>query len=100
MQARVGRVLGTIAGVAELAITPVGVVADEVPRQRAALRETAHRPWPLPDGSWLMGQTWYDLLFAHWAVPPEVLRPLVPSPLALDLRDDRAWLGVTPFMVG
>ncbi|MFL5876045.1 MAG: DUF2071 domain-containing protein [Solirubrobacteraceae bacterium] len=28
-----------------------------------------------------MGQTWYDLLFAHWAVAPEALGPLVPPPL-------------------
>jgi uncharacterized protein YqjF (DUF2071 family) len=92
--------LRTIGGMAELAVLPVGLLADEVPRQRAALRETAHRPWALPKGPWLMGQTWYDLLFAHWAVAPELLRPLVPPPLALDLRDDRAWLGITPFRVG
>jgi uncharacterized protein YqjF (DUF2071 family) len=92
--------LRTIAGVAEIAVSPVGLIADEVPRQRAALRETAHRPWPLPDGPWLMGQTWYDLLFAHWAVPPDVLRTLVPAPLRLDLRDGEAWLGITPFRVG
>ncbi|MEA2362633.1 MAG: uncharacterized protein QOD71_1778 [Thermoleophilaceae bacterium] len=92
-------VLQAIAGVAELAVSPVGLVADEVPRQRAALRDTAHRPWPLPTDPWLMGQTWYELLFAHWAVAPEVLGPLVPHPLELDLRDGRAWLGITPFRV-
>jgi uncharacterized protein len=47
-----------------------------------------------------MGQTWYDLLFAHWALPPEVVRPLVPEPLQLDERDGHAWIGVTPFVVG
>jgi uncharacterized protein len=90
----------SLTGVAELMITPVGVVADEVPRQRAALRDTSHRPWPLPKRPWLMGQTWYDLLFAHWALAPEIVRPLVPRPLQLDERDGRAWLGVTPFVVG
>jgi uncharacterized protein len=75
-------------------------VADEVPSQRAGLAETAHRPWPLPARPWLMGQTWYSLLFAHWAVRPEALRPLIPQPLELDLRDGQAWLGVTPFVVG
>jgi uncharacterized protein len=39
-------------------------------------------------------------LFAHWAVRPEALRPLLPQPLELDLRDGQAWLGVTPFVVG
>jgi uncharacterized protein YqjF (DUF2071 family) len=47
-----------------------------------------------------MGQTWYDLLFAHWALSPETLEPLIPEPLELDLRDDKAWLGVTPFVIG
>jgi uncharacterized protein YqjF (DUF2071 family) len=96
----VNRALRALTGVAELAITPVGVVADEVPRQRAALRDTPHRPWALPKRPWLMGQTWYDLLFAHWALAPEMVRPLVPRPLQLDERDGRAWLGVTPFVVG
>jgi hypothetical protein len=31
--------------------------------------ETAHRPWQLPAGPWLMEQSWHDLLFAHWPVP-------------------------------
>ena len=76
------------------------LVADEVPSQRAGLAETAHRPWPLPARPWLMGQTLYSLLFAHWAVRPEALRPLIPQPLELDLREGQAWLGVTPFVVG
>jgi uncharacterized protein YqjF (DUF2071 family) len=96
----VNRVLRALTGVSERAIAPVGVVADEVPRQRAALRDISHRPWPLPKRPWLMGQTWYDLLFAHWELGPEIVRPLVPRPLQLDERDGRAWLGVTPFVVG
>ena len=46
-----------------------------------------------------MGQTWLDLLFAHWRVPEEQLRPLVPDGLELDTFDGSAWLGVTPFVV-
>ena len=30
-------------------------------RQAATLELTEHRPWPLPDGRWVMGQTWDDL---------------------------------------
>jgi uncharacterized protein YqjF (DUF2071 family) len=58
---------------------------------------TAHRPWPLPRGPWIMIQTWHDLLFAHWRLPPEALRPLVPSQLPLDTLQDQCWLAVTPF---
>jgi uncharacterized protein len=89
-----------IATVAERAITPLGLLVDEIHRQRAALRDTGHRVWPLPRRPWLMGQTWYDLLFAHWALPPDVVRPLLPEPLELDERDGHAWLGITPFVVG
>ena len=68
-------------------------------RQAATLEETEHRPWPLPAGGWVMGQTWDDLLFAHWPVPEDELRPLVPEALELQTRDGTAWLGVTPFSV-
>ena len=44
-----------------------------------------------------MQQTWHDLLFAHWPLPPEALRPLVPAQFVLDTFDDRCWLGVVPF---
>jgi uncharacterized protein YqjF (DUF2071 family) len=44
-----------------------------------------------------MAQRWHDLLFAHWAVEPAVVRALVPAVLPLDLRDGRAWIGVVPF---
>jgi hypothetical protein len=68
-------------------------------RQAATLRETEHRPWPLPPGSWLMAQTWEDLLFAHWRVPYEALRPLLPPDLELDSFDGSCWLGLTPFVL-
>ncbi len=41
--------------------------------------------------------TWHDLLFAHWALDPAVLRSLVPAALALDTFDGRAWLALAPF---
>ena len=46
-----------------------------------------------------MGQTWDDLLFAHWPVPESTLRPHVPEELHVDVRDGTAWLGVTPFRI-
>lgn len=56
-----------------------------------------HRPWPLPDGPWIMTQSWHDLLFAHWPVSKSELRVHVPTGLELDLFDNQAWLGVVPF---
>ena len=93
------RVLTAAAGLGERAIALVEPVDADSALQRATLAERAHRPWPLPERPWLMAQTWQTLLFAHWAVDPEQLERLIPSPLRLDLSDGRAWVGVTPFTV-
>jgi uncharacterized protein YqjF (DUF2071 family) len=49
--------------------------------------------------SWIMAQTWDDLLFAHWPVPPEQLERLVQPPLQLDTLDGHAWLGIVAFRI-
>jgi uncharacterized protein len=61
------------------------------------LKDVAHRPWKMPDGPWVMTQTWRDLLFAHWPVDPKRLRAIVPPAFPLDLFDGVAWVGVVPF---
>ncbi|MBC6697697.1 YqjF family protein [Hymenobacter puniceus] len=45
----------------------------------------------------LMRQRWSNLLFAHWPVPPELLRPYLPARLEVDTFAGQAWLGVVPF---
>ena len=37
---------------------------------------------------------WHDVLFLHWRVRPEVIRPLIPSILELDTFEDWCWIGV------
>lgn len=69
------------------------MTADEL------LSHHAHRPFPLPQSSWVMRQEWHNLLFAHWPVPADVLRPLVPKELPLDLWQGTAYLGVVPFVI-
>jgi uncharacterized protein len=64
---------------------------------QAILSQTAHRPWSMPSGPWVMTQTWHDLLFAHWPVARDRLRGLVPARFELDLFEDEAWIGVVPF---
>ena len=44
-------------------------------------------------------QKWRQLLFMHWPVPIEELRPLVPERLSLDLWEGKAYLGVVPFIM-
>lgn len=47
--------------------------------------------------SWVMHQRWTHLLFAHWPVPLDAVRSLVPAPLEIDTFDGNAWIGVIPF---
>jgi uncharacterized protein len=61
------------------------------------LKETAHRPWLLPSRPWIMAQSWHDLLFAHWPVKTETLRPLIPAALKIDNFDGTGWIGIVPF---
>ena len=58
--------------------------------ERIAMRE---RPagWPI------MHQTWGKLLFMHWRIDQNLLRPLIPSQLSIDTFDGSAWIGVIPF---
>jgi uncharacterized protein YqjF (DUF2071 family) len=44
-----------------------------------------------------MRQKWRDLLFLHWAVSPEAIRPLIPPQLELDLFEGTAYVGFVPF---
>lgn len=53
----------------------------------------------MPDRPWVMGQTWDDLLFAHYGVPVDRLRQLVPDGLQVEEHSGSGWLGVTPFAV-
>jgi uncharacterized protein YqjF (DUF2071 family) len=46
-----------------------------------------------------MFQSWREQLFAHWRIPGEQIRPLVPAQLELDTFDGSAWLGLTPFRI-
>ena len=47
----------------------------------------------------MIRQRWRDLLFVHWAMPAERVRPLVPPALALDLLDGQAWVTMIPFLI-
>ncbi|MDQ3719591.1 MAG: DUF2071 domain-containing protein, partial [Actinomycetota bacterium] len=47
--------------------------------------------------TWVIGQSWNDLLFAHWPLDVDVARRLVPAPLEPDLFGGRAFVGVVAF---
>jgi hypothetical protein len=68
-------------------------------RAQEILAACQHRPFPLPRAPWVMRQEWHNLLFAHWALPAEIVRPLVPAQLPLDLWQGQAYVGVVPFLI-
>lgn len=54
-------------------------------------------PGQRPPGRNAGTQSWRDLLFVHWEVPVDVLRPHIPTRLSIDTFEGRAWLGLVPF---
>lgn len=50
-----------------------------------------------PSGRAALRQSWLDLLFLHWRVPVEALRPLIPPRLGIDTYEGRAYIGLVPF---
>ena len=44
-----------------------------------------------------MHQTWGKLLFMHWPIEVNLLRPLIPETLEIDSFNGQAWIGVVPF---
>jgi uncharacterized protein YqjF (DUF2071 family) len=52
-----------------------------------------------PDGWHIMHQSWEKVLFMHWDLPLEAIRPLLPEPLQIDTFDGRAWLTFSPLHI-
>ena len=44
-------------------------------------------------------QGWRDLLFVHWPIPVETLRPLVPRQLEIDSFAGQAYVSLIPFVI-
>jgi uncharacterized protein len=42
---------------------------------------------------------WKKLLFLHWQIPVEDLRPLIPAALSIDTFEGVAYVGVVPFVM-
>jgi uncharacterized protein YqjF (DUF2071 family) len=54
-------------------------------------------PTRRPGGRVAQSQKWRDLLFLHWRVPAEALRPLIPAALEIDTFEGDAFVGLVPF---
>jgi len=50
-----------------------------------------------PSGQPVMHQEWGKLLFMHWRISENLLRPHIPAALQIDTYGDSAWIGIVPF---
>ena len=44
-------------------------------------------------------QRWRDLLFLHWPMPRDVIRPLLPNGLEIDSLAGQAYVSLIPFVI-
>lgn len=56
-------------------------------------------PTKRPDHPLCGWQEWRQLLFLHWEVSPDVLRPMVPSGLEIDTFHGATFVGLVPFQM-
>lgn len=49
--------------------------------------------------SWVMSMQWHDLLFVHYPVPGNLLRPYIPAGLSIDTIHGNAYVAVVPFVM-
>ncbi|HEY2881956.1 MAG TPA: DUF2071 domain-containing protein, partial [Pirellulales bacterium] len=53
----------------------------------------------MPSRGWSLAMDWHNLLFAHWPIDSQLLRPHVPQSLEIDTFDGAAWIGIVPFFM-
>jgi uncharacterized protein len=88
----------TSAGLAGLGVTVPACRSMFPLSQRDVMTgDESHRPWPLPNKPWALAMRWRDLAFLHWPVDADLVQPLVPQPLDLEVFEGQAWVGITPF---
>jgi len=49
--------------------------------------------------SWVMSMQWHNLLFVHYPVPGNLLRPYIPAGLIIDTFHGNAYVAVVPFVM-
>jgi len=74
--------------------------ATEEDEAQAIIQRNSGRGIPVSRRGWACLQQWRDLLFMHWPLAPEALRPLVPEELEIDTRDGQAWISVVAMRMG
>ena len=66
-------------------------------KPKAILEHIEHRPFQLASRPWKFYQEWNKVIFLHWEVNPELIRPLIPQGLDLDIINDKTWISLVAF---
>jgi uncharacterized protein YqjF (DUF2071 family) len=61
------------------------------------IKDVSHRPCALPIGKWQYYQEWNNVLFLHWAFPPDLLKSFLPKDLPLDTFEGKAYISLVAF---
>ncbi|MGM5469029.1 YqjF family protein [Flavobacteriaceae bacterium LMO-SS05] len=61
------------------------------------LKQTKHRAFNYPNRPWKYYQEWNQVLFFHWQLEPDELRPMLPKGLELDTIHGKTWLSIVAF---
>lgn len=61
------------------------------------LSKIQHRPYEIPQKTWVYYQEWNRALFLHWKIPVEILQELIPAQLTLDTFEGNAFVSLVAF---
>jgi uncharacterized protein YqjF (DUF2071 family) len=59
--------------------------------------QTTHRPFAYPKRKWSYYQEWNKAIFLHWEVAPELIQPLLPKGIELDIINKKTWISLVAF---
>ncbi len=66
-------------------------------KAREILNHTNHRPFEVPKRSWMVYQEWNKAIFFHWEVEPNLIKPLLPKGIDLDMINGKTWVSLVAF---
>lgn len=61
------------------------------------LKQKNHRPFEYPKNNWTVYQEWNKAVFLHWEVNPDLIKPLLPKGIELDILNGKTWVSLVAF---
>ncbi|WP_452227292.1 YqjF family protein [Lacinutrix cladophorae] len=66
-------------------------------KAKEILNHCKHRPFDYPSRAWKFYQEWNDAIFLHWEIDCNLIRPLLPNGLELDVLNGKTWVSLVAF---